>query len=194
MTSKTNSETNKKMFSIYITNSNEKEASFAILAVDSLLIEEKLIRAFFETTKYCNYFLNNSFFPNEDKSMFLYKLVKDKDNIIDSDMIFSYNEHLNLAKRIIQFSNPEETKKIISSLSNPKKTVFPNVDFLFLSEEQKEHYLYFTGISYVKSNLNSQEINKHYFNNDNYSLIKDYHNNSINKNYECNLHNCLIKN
>ena len=90
LSSKTN-ETNKKTFSIYITYSNEKEASFAILAVDSLLIEGKLVRAFFGTTKYCNYFLNNSFCPNEDKCMFLHKLVKDKDIIIDINTIFSYN-------------------------------------------------------------------------------------------------------
>ena len=37
LTSKTNCETNKKTFSIYITYSNEKEPSFTILAVDSLL-------------------------------------------------------------------------------------------------------------------------------------------------------------
>ena len=36
---------------------------------------------------------------------------------------------------------------------------------VFLNEEQKEHYLYFTGISYIKSNLNSQEIYNNYFNN-----------------------------
>ena len=104
---KINPETNKKLFSVYITYSNEKEASFAILSVDSLLIEGKIIRAFFGTTKYCNYFLNNISCPNMDKCLFLHKLVKDKDIIIDSNTLFSYNEHLNLAKKIIQFSNPE---------------------------------------------------------------------------------------
>ena len=45
--------------------------------------------------------------------MFLHKLVNDKDVIIDSNTIFSYNEHINLAKKIIQFSNPETKKKNI---------------------------------------------------------------------------------
>ena len=53
------------------------------------LLKGKLIRPFFGITRYCNYFLNNSFCPNEDKCMFLHKLVKDKDIIIDSDIIFS---------------------------------------------------------------------------------------------------------
>ena len=47
LSSKTNNVTNKKTFSVYITYSNEKEASFAILSVDSLLIEGKLVRTFF---------------------------------------------------------------------------------------------------------------------------------------------------
>ena len=163
LSSKINSETNKKTFSVYITYSNEKEASYAILAVDSLLIEGKLIRVFFGTTKYCNYFLNNSYCPNEEKCMFLHKLVKDRDVIIDSNTIFSYNEHLNLAKKIIQFSNPE-TKKKIMNLPKPENTIFPNIEFIFLNEAQKENYFHSSLISYVKSNSNPQEVNNNYYN------------------------------
>ena len=163
LSSKINSETNKKTYSVYITYSNEKEASYAILAVDSLLIEGKLIRVFFGTTKYCNYFLNNSYCPNEEKCMFLHKLVKDKDVIIDNNTIFSYNEHLNLAKKIIQFSNPE-TKKRIMNLPKPENTVFPNIEFIFLNEDQKEKYFHSSLISYVKSNSSGQEINNNYNN------------------------------
>ena len=195
LTSKTNCDTNKKTFSVYITYSNEKEASFAILAVDSLLVEGKLIRAFFGTTKYCNYFLNHSFCPNEDKCMFLHKIVKDKDIIIDVNTVFSYNEHLNLAKKIIQFSNPE-TKRMISNLIKPKNTIFPNIDFIFLSEEQKEHFLHSTEISYIKSSLNNSDINDYFLNNSNYnnSIRNDFQNNFINNYQDNNFHNNLIKN
>ena len=194
LSSKTN-ETNKKTFSVYITDSNEKEAAFAILAVDSLLIEGKLVRAFFGTTKYCNYFLNNSFCPNEEKCMFLHKLVKDKDIIIDINTIFSYNEHLNLAKKIIQFSNPE-TKKIVMKLLKPKSTVFPNIDFIFLNEDQKEHYLHCSDISYIKSSQNYQETNNYYiYNNNNGNLvIKNFQNNVINNYNNSNDQNMKIKN
>ena len=178
LSSKTN-ETNKKTFSVYITYSNEKEASFAILAVDSLLIEGKLVRAFFGTTKYCNYFLNNSFCPNEDKCMFLHKLVKDKDIIIDINTIFSYNEHLNLAKKIIQFSNPQ-TIKIVMNIIKPKNTIFPNIDYIFLNEKQKEYYFHSNKISYVKSNSIRQERINYFINyNDEYN-INDFQHNIMN--------------
>ena len=187
-------ETNKKTFSVYITYSNEKEASFAILAVDSLLIEGKLVRAFFGTTKYCNYFLNNSFCPNEDKCMFLHKLIKDKDIIIDENTIFSYNEHINLAKKIIQFSNPE-TKKIVMKLLKPKKTIFPNINFIFLNEEQKEIYLHSSDISYIKSNQDNQEISNYYINNNNGKIIINNFQNNVFNNYNyTNNQNIQIKN
>ena len=200
ISSKTNSETNKKTFSIYITYSNEIEASFAILAVDSLLIEGKLIRAFFGTTKYCNYFLNNSHCPNEEKCMFLHKIVKDKDIIIEPDIVFSYNEHLNLAKKIIQFTNPE-TKKSILKRHKPTNTIFPNIDFIFLNEDQKENYIKHKGISYIKSDSNKNQsniINNNYFNIR--SLINaNFQNNlisgcNINYNQNKNFINTLTKN
>ena len=191
LSSKTNTETNKKTFSVYITYSNEKEASFAILAVDSLLIEGKLIRAFFGTTKYCNYFLNNAFCPNEEKCMYLHQIVKDKDIIIDSNTVFSYNEHLNLAKKLINFSNPE-TKKMVFNLSKPKNTIFPNMNFIFLSEEQKEQYLHSSNISYIKSNSNKLEFNNKYtYYNNNINSSNNYINNYDNNNI---YHKTLIKN
>jgi hypothetical protein len=191
LSSKINSETNKKTYSVYITYSNEKEASYAILAVDSLLIEGKLIRVFFGTTKYCNYFLNNSYCPNEEKCMFLHKLVKDKDVIIDSNTIFSYNEHLNLAKKIIQFSNPE-TKKRIMSLHKPENTVFPNIEFIFLNEDQKEKYFHSSLISYVKSNSSGQEINNNYNNFIAQNIYSNITKNDLQNN--SNIYQNLIKN
>ena len=50
MSYKINQENNKKSYSAYITYSNELEAALAILYIDSLLIEGKIIRAFFGTT------------------------------------------------------------------------------------------------------------------------------------------------
>ena len=185
LSSKTNNVTNKKTFSVYITYSNEKEASFAILSVDSLLIEGKLVRTFFGTTKYCNYFLNNKPCPNEDKCMFLHELVKDKDIIIDTNTVFSYNEHLNLAKKIIQFSNPQ-TKKLVMNQIKPKNTIFPNIDFIFLDENQKEHYFHYfhsSKISYIKSNSNKLEINNFNINDSNENnIINDFQYN-INNNF-----------
>ena len=61
---KLNHENNKKLYSAYITYSNEIEAALAVLCVDSLLINGKIIRVFFGTTKYCINFLNNIKCPN----------------------------------------------------------------------------------------------------------------------------------
>ena len=56
---KRNPENNKEAYSVYITYENKIEAASAILCIDSLLIDGKIIRAFFGTTKYCNSFLNS---------------------------------------------------------------------------------------------------------------------------------------
>ena len=150
ISSKMNPDTNKKKYSAYITYSNEREAALAILCVDSLMIEGKIIRAFFGTTKYCSYFLENNRCLNLEKCLFLHKLVDDKDIIIDSNIAFSYNEHIDLAKKILNLSNPE-TRNFLRKIAKSKKSVFPFVDFIFLNEDEKENYFGQGNISYIKS-------------------------------------------
>ena len=129
------------------------------------MIQGKIIRAFFGTTKYCSYFLENNRCPNLQKCLFLHKLVDDKNIIIDSNIVFSYNEHINLAKKILKLSNPE-TRNLLRKITRPEKSVFPFVDFIFMNEEEKENYFVQGGISYVKSickkedNLLLNNINK----------------------------------
>ena len=100
-TYKINPYNNKKLYSIYILYSNEKEAALAVL--DSQIINDKKICVIFGTNKYCNYFLNNKKCPNFDKCMFIHQLVTDKYCIIDDESNFSYNDHINLSKKIINF-------------------------------------------------------------------------------------------
>ena len=151
MTYKINPSNSKKIYSAYITYSNDKEASYAILCVDSLLIEGKILRAFFGTTKYCNYFINNQVCPNFDKCIFLHQPINDNDIIIDNNMIFSYNEHITLAKKIINYSDPK-TKAQILKMPKPKKIIFPFLDFIYLSEKEKENYFTSGIISYFGTN------------------------------------------
>ena len=82
---KRNPENNKEAYSVYITYENKIEAACAILCVDSLLICGKIIRAFFGTTKYCSYFLDNRKCPNSKKCLFLHQLVTNKEIIIDAN-------------------------------------------------------------------------------------------------------------
>ena len=147
---KLNHENNKKLYSAYITYSSELEAALAVLCVDSLLINGKIIRVFFGTTKYCNNFLNNMKCPNLDKCLFLHQLASDKDIIINNDSNFSYNEHINLSKKIIQFSNFKNLN-LIKTKKKKKKGVFPSIDFIFLNEEEKENYFISGNISYIKN-------------------------------------------
>ena len=84
ITEKINPDNNKIVYSAYITYSNEREAAFAILCVDSLLIDGKIIRAFFGTTKYCIFFLNNKKCQNLDKCVFLHQLINDNDITINT--------------------------------------------------------------------------------------------------------------
>ena len=161
MTYKINPANNKKAYSAYITFSNELEAAIAILCIDSLLIEGKIIRAFFGTTKYCNNFLNNKRCPNSDRCVFLHKFNNDMNIIIDNNNSFSYDEHLNLAKKIFNDSNLK-TKYLLEKTQKTqkqKKNLFPSIDFIFLTEEEKEKYFTAGVIRYIKNtNTNQNDV------------------------------------
>ena len=149
---KINPENNKDVYSVYITYENKIEAACAILCVDSLLICGKIIRAFFGTTKYCNFFLENTTCKNLKKCLFLHQLVTNKDIIIGPNTNFSYNDHLNMSRKIIEHNKLQIKNIILKNAENSK--ILPTVDFIFLSEEQKEKYFEQNDISYIRSNDN----------------------------------------
>ena len=180
---KTNPDNNKKLYSAYITYSNEIEAASAILCVDSLLIETKIIRVFFGTTKYCGFFLNNIQCPNPNKCSFLHKIATDKDIIIKDNSNFSYDDHINLSKKIIQSSN---LKTFLNKNNNKKSTVLPPVDFIFLSEEEKQNYFASKNIRYIKNietsnnNIYLNDFNEQ-LNNFDFNFFSSNLNNNIQK-------------
>ena len=163
---KTNPDTNKKSYSAYITYSNKIEASLSILCVDSLMIKGKIIRAFFGTNKYCNYFLDNVRCPNSDKCVFLHRYSSDKDIIIESNTKFTYNDHLTLANKILEINNPK-TINLLMKMKMPEKNIFPTIDFIYLSEEEKENYLSKGNLTYVKGKEDIKNSNFFNSNNDN---------------------------
>ena len=186
MSYKKNPENNKKYYSAFITYSNELEAASAILCIDSLLIEGKIIRAFFGTTKYCNHFLNNTICPNSYNCMFLHQLISDNDIIIDNNNTFSYNEHLDLAKKIIKDSNLKE-KYLFPKKKKTVKNIFPSIDFIFLNEEEKEKYFTTGNIGYIKSNNTVQnDISFNLFSAPKKYLV------SINDSYNCEKNKILL--
>ena len=152
LSQKTNPENNKKIYSVYITYENKIEAACAILCVDSLLIKGKIIRAFFGTTKYCSHFLNNRICPNLQNCTFLH-LVSNEYIIIDDNTNFSYNEHLNMSRKIIEQTNLDIRSIFLRKPEN-SKIKLPFLDFIFLSEDQKQKYFHSSDISYIKSSDN----------------------------------------
>ena len=140
---------NKESYSVYITYENEIEAACAILCADSLLIFRKVIRVYYGTTRYCNYFLENIKCPNPEKCKYLHELVTDEKLIIEPDNNFSFDQHLNLSKKIIEQSN----SYIKDILSKPKrwKSRLPYLDYIFLSEEGKQKYCSLNNICYVRN-------------------------------------------
>ena len=133
MTSKIDEITKKKTNSAYITFSNNEEAAYAILSVDSIIIDGNFVRAFFGTTKYCIHFLNNEECYNKDKCMFLHYFANEND-IIDNNTKFGYNEHIKLAKKIINYDS-FENKSFILGLNIKFKTILPNVKSIYLKDE-----------------------------------------------------------
>ena len=133
MTSKIDEITKKKTNSAYITFSNNEEAAYAILSVDLIIIDGNFVRAFFGTTKYCIHFLNNEECYNKDKCMFLHYFANEND-IIDNNTKFGYNEHIKLAKKIINYDS-FENKSFILGLNIKFKTILPNVKSIYLKDE-----------------------------------------------------------
>ena len=133
MTSKIDEITKKKTNSAYITFSNNEEAAYAILSVDSIIIDGNFVRAFFGTTKYCIHFLNNEECYNKDKCMFLHYYANEND-IIDNNTKFGYNEHIKLAKKMINYDS-FENKSFILGLNIKFKTILPNVKSIYLKDE-----------------------------------------------------------
>ena len=173
---KTNPDNKRQSYSAYITYSNKIEASLAILCVDSLMIKGKIIRAFFGTNKYCNYFLNNERCPNEGKCLFLHRYSSDKDIIINSNTEFTYNDHINLAKKILDIYNPK-TIKLLRTMKKPEKNIFPTIDFIYLSEEEKENYLSKGNFTYVKGKNDIKKSNFFNISNNNKINIFNFSNN-----------------
>ena len=176
---KINPDNNRKLYSAYISYLNEREAALAILCADSLLINGKIIRVFFGTNKYCNYFLNNQKCPNINRCIFLHKLATNKDIIIDDNSNFPYNEHINLSKKILELSNLKKIE-LTKIMTNPKMNKLPSADFIFLNEEEKANYFQSGNIKYVRSNSNSNNENNIILNNNILNFFKE--DNFFNKN------------
>ena len=122
----------KKTNSAYLTFETKVQAAYCILSVDSIKISNHLVRAFFGTTKYCNHFLNNYHCFNEDKCMFLHHIAEASD-IINEYTKFGYNDHIKLAKKIIDFGSPQSKCYVMNNYCKIK-TILPTIKNLYFKD------------------------------------------------------------
>ena len=159
----------RKTNSAYLTFENEEQAAYCILAVDSIKINDYLVRAFFGTTKYCTHFLNNFKCFNENKCMFLHHLAESSD-IINENTKFNYNDHIKLAKKIIDFEN-EKNKRMIMNKTFKYRSVLPNIKNIYAKEK----------MDIIIKDVNKCIDNNHHFRLNSNSSNNSTANNSINK-------------
>jgi len=123
----------KKLNSAYLTFQTEEQAAYCILSVDSTKIDNHLVRAFFGTTKYCNHFLNGFHCFNEDKCMFLHHIAEPLD-IINENTKFGYNDHIKLAKKLINFGSLKSKCYVLNNFCKIN-TQLPNIKNIYNKED-----------------------------------------------------------
>ena len=173
--------TKKKTNSAYITFETNEQAAFCILSVDSIKINDLLVRAFFGTTKYCNHFLKNYHCFNEDKCMFLHYLA-DQSDIISENCKFGYSEHIKLAKKIIGFGT-FQSKYFVMNCKVPMKHMLPSIKTIYYKEDivakSKNHRRKISDSSQNSTRNNSSNDSKgNMKNNININIDIDGNNNS----------------
>ena len=179
LTNKIERKTNKRSNSAYITFYSYEQAAYAILSVDSIKIDDMLVRAFFGTTKYCNHFLNNFRCFNSEKCMFLHEIA-DPPDIITEDSKFGYSEHIKLAKKIIGFGSLQ-SQIYVRNNANKKKTALPTIATIY----QKNDILMKTKNHRRKKSNDNKNLSVYNNNsnntiNDTQSSSNSFHSNSSN--------------
>ena len=165
-------ENSKKNNNAYITFSSNEEAAYAILVMDSLIIENHLVRAFFGTSKYCIHFINNIECFNKEKCMYIHSLANENE-ILGINSKFSYNEHLKLAKKIINYGS-FENRNFVLNLNIPFNTIFPNIKSIYLKDDLNDNN---TTNSSNGNNLSMSWSSKSSDSNKNIIYIPNYENN-----------------
>ena len=176
LTNKIEHKTNNRSNSAYITFYTYEQAAYAVLSVDSIKIDNMLVRAFFGTTKYCNHFLNNFRCFNSDKCMFLHEIA-DPNDIITEDTKFGYSEHIKLAKKIIGFGSIQ-SQMYVRNNANRNRTVLPTISTIY----QKSDIIIKTQNHRRKKsneNININNLNNK-SNNETQSSSNSFHSNSSN--------------
>ena len=156
---------NEITYSAYITYSNSKEASIALLSIDNTLLDNNLIRASYGTTKYCNFFLKGIECVNRE-CLYMHEWTKDNDMILREDISNNkviFYEQQKIASKISEIFDENEKKNILIKgkrdfeIIKKKNTIFfPTIDKIYdkdiIYEIEKDLY------DSLKCNLNNSSI------------------------------------
>ena len=156
---------NEITYSAYITYSNSKEASIALLSIDNTILDNNLIRASYGTTKYCNFFLKGIECVNRE-CLYMHEWTKDNDMILREDISnnkFIFYEQQKIASKISEIFDENEKKNILIKgkrdfeIIKKKNTIFfPTIDKIYdkdiIYEIEKDLY------DSLKCNLNNSSI------------------------------------
>ena len=191
LTNKTERKANKKSNSAYITFYSPEQASYAILSVDSIKIDDMLVRAFFGTTKYCNHFLNNFRCFNSEKCMFLHEIA-DPNDIITEESKFGYSEHIKLAKKIIGFGSLK-SQMYVRNNANKNKTALPSIATIYQKNDiliktknhrrkksNEKNDVNLCNANIINNNISNNNLNNIISNNDIQSTSNSFHSNYSN--------------
>ena len=156
---------NEITYSAYITYSNSKEASIALLSIDNTILDNNLIRASYGTTKYCNFFLKGIECVNRE-CLYMHEWTKDNDMILREDICNNkliFYEQQKIASKISEIFDENEKNNIIIKgkrdyefIKKKNDIFFPTVDTIYdkdiIYDIEKDLY------NSLKSNLNNSSI------------------------------------
>lgn len=136
-------------YSGYITFASPRDSALAILAVDQHIHADRLIRASFGTTKFCQYFLNGQKCQSKD-CLFLHDLRADleaytKEDMQNNNLIFKEQQKMAIKLSQALTTQPEEfnarclaTNKTLQSaygtvqkFESNHKPIFPRPDAIY---------------------------------------------------------------
>lgn len=109
-------------YSAYINYSTNQEAALAILSVDSCILNNKMIKAAFGTTKYCSYYLKKTTCPIKD-CVYMHS-VSDKNDIISKESADFYVDQHKLAVKISEIGS-EKMRDMLYKLRH-EESILPN--------------------------------------------------------------------
>lgn len=108
------SKNSQNSFNGFISYQSIKEASLALIAIDSFKIDGRAIKANFPVTKYCNNYLNNKDCTNKD-CMFIHNI---SDSINTTEISNSNINSKEIALKILGLSNEQYEYILATQYSN----------------------------------------------------------------------------